>query len=143
MFVTIDHLYPSTILTIILIKGSTWAGNPYRRGRLSTVDLLILTSLYQLLLTTQVSLIRRSSVLSLPLESVFPDLGKGPWLYLQNVRLGWNWRNDDGVLIVVLMMMSMLSFSILSAIMLSVATQCLVMLDVVALQVFLCGIKTN
>jgi hypothetical protein len=53
-------------------------------GRLSTVDLLALTSLDRLLLilhtlftcfTKQVNLMRRSTVLSLPLPLVFP--GKG------------------------------------------------------------------
>jgi hypothetical protein len=55
--------------------------NPYRRGQLSTVDLLVLTSLDQLLLilktlltffTKQASLRRRSTLLSLPLQLVFP-----------------------------------------------------------------------
>ncbi len=50
-------------------------------GRISTIDLLVLTSLDQLLfklkvffffLTKQASLIKRSTVLSLPLQLVFP-----------------------------------------------------------------------
>ena len=56
-------------------------GNPYRRGRISTVELLALTSLYQLLiklkrnfsfLTKQPFLMRRSTVLSLSLHLFFP-----------------------------------------------------------------------
>ncbi len=58
------------------------AGKPYWRGRLSTVDLLVLNSLYQLSLywkyylpffTKQATLMRRSTVLSLPLQLVFLD----------------------------------------------------------------------
>jgi len=57
-------------------------GKPYRRGRLSTVNLLVLTSLDQLIFklkilftffTKQATLMRRSTVLSLPLQLVFPD----------------------------------------------------------------------
>jgi hypothetical protein len=51
------------------------AGNPYGRERLVTVDLLVLTNLDQLLLivklyffTKQAALMRRSTVLSLPLQ---------------------------------------------------------------------------
>jgi len=53
----------------------------YRRGKLSTVDLLVLTSLVQLLFilkifftffTKQVTLMRRSTVQSLPPQLVFP-----------------------------------------------------------------------
>ncbi len=55
--------------------------NPYWRGRLSTVDLLVLTSLDQLIfilkilftfITKQLTLLRRSTVLCLPLQLVFP-----------------------------------------------------------------------
>ncbi len=57
-------------------------GNPYIRERLSTVDLLVLTSLDLLLLISRTlffftkhgDLIRRSTVLSLPLRLVFPAL---------------------------------------------------------------------
>ncbi len=58
--------------------------NPYRRGILSTVDLLVLTSLDKLILilkiiflffTKQASLIRRSTALSLPPKLVFPGIG--------------------------------------------------------------------
>jgi hypothetical protein len=58
----------------------SWQG----RGRLSTVDLLVLTSLDQLIfklkilfafVTKQATLMRRSTVLSLPLQIVFPAPG--------------------------------------------------------------------
>jgi hypothetical protein len=53
------------------------SGNSHRRGRLSTVDLLVISSLDQQLLklqtifsyfTKQATLMRRSTVLSLPLQ---------------------------------------------------------------------------
>jgi hypothetical protein len=56
-------------------------GKSYRRGRLSTVDLLVLTSLDRLLFilkillnsfTKQATLMRRSTVLSIPRYLVFP-----------------------------------------------------------------------
>jgi hypothetical protein len=56
-------------------------GSPYCRGRLGTVDLLVLTSLDLLIyiltglfafVAKQRSLIRRSTVLSLSLQLVFP-----------------------------------------------------------------------
>jgi hypothetical protein len=56
-------------------------GKSYWRGRLSTVDLLVLTSLYWLIfflkilfigVSKQATLIRRSTVLSLPLQLGFP-----------------------------------------------------------------------
>jgi hypothetical protein len=59
------------------------SGNPYWRGRLNTVDLLVLTSLDQLLLKLKILftlltkwaiLTRRSTVLSIPLQLVFPVL---------------------------------------------------------------------
>ncbi len=44
-------------------------------GRLSTVDLLVLTSLNQLILILkQAILMRRSTVMSLPIHSMFPAL---------------------------------------------------------------------
>ncbi len=57
-------------------------GNPYRKGRISTVDLLVLPNLDQLLLKMQTlltflhkhaTLMRRSTVLSLPLQLAFPE----------------------------------------------------------------------
>jgi len=60
------------------------AGNPNRRGRISTVDLLALTSLDKLFfmlkilfnfVTKQATLMRRSTVLSLPHQLVFPVWG--------------------------------------------------------------------
>jgi hypothetical protein len=60
--------------------GRVKPGNPYWRGRLSTVDLLALTSLDQLLfimqtlctfLQNKATLMRRSTVPSLPLQLVF------------------------------------------------------------------------
>jgi hypothetical protein len=56
-------------------------GNPYRRGRLSAVDLRVLTNVDQLLLIKQTlstffykygNLLTRSTVLSLPFQWVFP-----------------------------------------------------------------------
>ncbi len=65
-----------------LTEGKDQTGNPYWSGRLSTVDLLVLTSLDQLILllkilfifffTKQATLMRRSTVLSLPFQLVFP-----------------------------------------------------------------------
>jgi hypothetical protein len=61
--------------------GLVTAGKPYRRGRLDTVDLLVLTSLDQVIFilkilftcsTKQPTLIRRSTGLSFPLQLVFP-----------------------------------------------------------------------
>ncbi len=61
------------------LHGSLEPGNPCWRGRFSTVDLLALTSLEQLLLICQTkftycrtSIMRRSTVLSLSLQLVFP-----------------------------------------------------------------------
>jgi hypothetical protein len=60
------------------------AGNPSWRGRINTVDLLVLTSLDQLtskskkcftFATKQDTLMRRSTVLSHPLQLVFPGHG--------------------------------------------------------------------
>jgi hypothetical protein len=59
------------------------AGKPYLRGRLSTLDLLVLTSSYQVnfmlrilfkFFIKQATLLRRSTVLSLPPQLVFPGL---------------------------------------------------------------------
>jgi hypothetical protein len=64
-----------------LRHGKVNAGKSYRRGRLPTVDLLVLTSLKHLLfmikilfrcLTKQATLLRRSTVLSLSPQLVFP-----------------------------------------------------------------------
>ncbi len=61
------------------------AWKSYWRGRLGTVNLLVLTSLDQLLFklkilwtffTKQATLMRRSSVLSLPPQLVFPGTGR-------------------------------------------------------------------
>jgi len=66
------------------IVASPEAGNPYRRGKIRTVDLLVLSSFDQLLLilktlffflTNQALLSRRSTVLSLHLHWGFPALG--------------------------------------------------------------------
>ncbi len=59
------------------------AGKPYWKGRLCTVDLLVLTSLNQFFyilniiyfLTKHATLIRRSTVLFHPLQLVFPAFG--------------------------------------------------------------------
>jgi hypothetical protein len=70
-----------------------WPGNPYWMGSLSTVDLLVLTSLCLMLwihhtlftfftifilLSLFTILMRRSTVLSLPLQPVFPALADIP-----------------------------------------------------------------
>ncbi len=61
------------------------AGKSYWRGRLSTVDLIVLTSLDQLLFklkilwtffTKQANIMRRSTVSSLPPHLVFPGTGR-------------------------------------------------------------------
>jgi hypothetical protein len=65
------------------------AGTPYRSGRLSTVDLLVLTSLDQILFifeilfnlfTKQDALTRRSMVLTLLLQIVLPGSSIGAQL---------------------------------------------------------------
>ncbi len=65
------------------IFPSVYARRSYWRGRLSTVDLLVLTSLDQLLftlkilftfLTKQATIMRKSTVLSLSPQLVFPGL---------------------------------------------------------------------
>ncbi len=78
----------------ILQKGwmtsNTPPGKPYWRGRLSTIDLLVLTSLDQVLLycnyyltffTKHSTLMRRSTVLILPLKLIFPD-----WTYSAHLK---------------------------------------------------------
>ncbi len=59
------------------------SGNPYWKGKIGTVDLLARASLDQLifklknifnLVTTQATLMRRSTVLSLPFQLMFPEL---------------------------------------------------------------------
>ncbi len=73
------------------------AGNPYWRGRLSTVDLLVLTSLDRVLfilkilfnfLKKQATLTRRSTVLSLLLKLVFPALALNVVKFLTATRGG-------------------------------------------------------
>ncbi len=68
----------STTITILIVRS----GKSYWRGRLSTVYLLVQASLDQLLLilkvlftffTKQAILTRRSTVVSLPLQLVFPS----------------------------------------------------------------------
>ncbi len=66
-------------------ERETWPGNPYWRGRISTVDLLVQTTLDHSLfilniwftcVTKEAVLIRRSTVLSLPLQLSFHGLAK-------------------------------------------------------------------
>jgi hypothetical protein len=66
----------------MIAESSTQPGKSYRKGRLSTFDLLVLTSLDQLLfiskilftlISKQATFIRRSTVLSLPSQLAFPD----------------------------------------------------------------------
>jgi len=70
------------ILTMYLTKWEL-PGNPYRRGTLSTVDLLVLTILDQLffiktilftIVKKQATLMRRSTVLSRPIHLVIPAI---------------------------------------------------------------------
>ncbi len=71
------------VMLSVIILGVR-AGNPYCRGRLSTVDLLVLTGsnhldlemkMYFTFFTKQATLTRRSTVLSFPLQLVFPGQG--------------------------------------------------------------------
>jgi len=81
----LKHLLGSFLLNIATPSAQTsLAGNPYWRGRLGTIDLLVLTSLHQLIFimkilftlnTKRAILIRRSTVLSLSLQLVFPVTG--------------------------------------------------------------------
>ncbi len=85
----------------LVIQFGNWkAGKAYWRGRLSTVDLLVLTSLDQLLFILKIlftyvtkqaaTLMRRSTVLSLPLQLVFPVKGLSKYMgtiYLLSVRI--------------------------------------------------------
>jgi hypothetical protein len=71
-------------------------GNPYWRGRLSTVDLLVLSSLPAAFyhaniiyyFTKLASLMRRSIILSFPLQLVLPGLKKVVVTWAKNMR--WN-----------------------------------------------------
>ncbi len=74
LYAEICYIVPNQALKVL-------AGKPYWRGRISTVDLLVLTSLDQLLFilklyfsfnTKQPILMRRSIVLSHPLQLGFP-----------------------------------------------------------------------
>ena len=71
------------------MEQHVYTGKPKRRGRPSTVDLLVLTSFYQVLIilkilfsffTKQDNLMRRLTVLSLPPQLVFPVLTLKPYL---------------------------------------------------------------
>jgi len=62
---------------------SSLPGNPHRKERLSTIDLFVLTGSDQLIfvmkilftfVTKQAALLKRTTLLSLPLQLVFPDL---------------------------------------------------------------------
>ncbi len=66
-----------------MLVGKGLSRDPLLKGRLSMVDLLVPTSLCQLILelkillnffTKQAPLMRRSTVMSLPLQLVFPGL---------------------------------------------------------------------
>jgi hypothetical protein len=87
VFVAGYNLNPSTMLA-----GKIEAGNPNRKGRLSAVDLLVPTSLDQLLFllyilfiffTKEASLAKKPIVLSLSLQLVFPDWSLPKWSYLR------------------------------------------------------------
>jgi ABC-type nickel/cobalt efflux system permease component RcnA len=71
------------IIQVKSISKIFQTGNPYLRGRTSTIDLLVPTSLEQLLFalkilfasfTRHAILMRRSVVQSLPVQLVFPDI---------------------------------------------------------------------
>jgi hypothetical protein len=86
-YISFSSLYLArtlTVLSLCLAKHRQYirAGKPYWSGRLSIVDLLVLTSLDQQLftlkilftfVTKQAKLMRRSTVLSLPVHLIFPD----------------------------------------------------------------------
>jgi len=72
-----------------IISWGFWPGKSYWSRRLSTVDLLVLTSVDQLyfilkynlpFFTKQATLMRRSTVLILPPHLVFPSLALAVWL---------------------------------------------------------------
>ncbi len=78
MFAKIPHNFYELLG---IVHKTVDPGSPYRKGRLSTVDLLAPTSLVQLIfmfkilltfVTKQAALIRRSSVQSLALQLGFP-----------------------------------------------------------------------
>jgi len=92
-FVMLFKISFQSLLKAFLLTDSVYSlsfliptsGNPYRRGRLSTVNLLGLTSSYEVLLIMRTlftffiipaTLMRRSTVLSLPLQLLFPALLK-------------------------------------------------------------------
>ncbi len=71
------------IIQVNSISKIFQTGNPYLRGRISTIDLLVPTSLEQLLFVIKILftsftrhgvLMRRSVVQTLPLQLVFPDI---------------------------------------------------------------------
>ncbi len=71
-----------------MVREGERAEKSYWRGRLSTVDLLVLTSLEKLhfklkivftLFTKQATLIRRPTVPSLPFQQVFPGKSEMKW----------------------------------------------------------------
>ncbi len=76
-----QHLWARNTTLQKRLTGSLISGKSYRRGRFCTVDLLALTSLDQLLFILKISfsflvkqpiLMRRSTVLSLSFQLVFP-----------------------------------------------------------------------
>jgi len=87
IFLTVDRDIKN-ILKIIWLICILHSGKSYWRERLSTVDLLVLTSLDLLVFklkiifsffTKQATLMRRSTVLSLPPQLVFPGWGVRHW----------------------------------------------------------------
>jgi hypothetical protein len=78
------YLGSLSCVSTLYVVASAEAGNPYRRGRISAIHLLVLTSFDQLLLilktlffflTNQAILSMRSTVLSLHLHWGFPAQG--------------------------------------------------------------------
>ncbi len=84
MFVTVSSLHASLIFTCKPTRRFRQGSLTERKAQLSTVDLLVLASLDQLVLKLKIlfsfftklaTLIRRSTILSLPHQLVFPDWG--------------------------------------------------------------------
>ncbi len=84
-------LYTNNLRVFANLSPQT--GKPYWRGRINTANLLILTSLDQLLflmtilftyVTKQAALLRSSTVLSLPVQLVFPVQSYDAFFFVTN-----------------------------------------------------------
>ncbi len=83
----------------VTFYSMSWPGKPYWRGRLSTFDLRVLTSLNQMVMkiwfsfvTKQATLVRRSTVLTFPPHLGFPC--HGPLLVSLNIISNNNENNE-------------------------------------------------